>query len=88
MSELPTGQQDDPGPLYPVIASYVERASAEDVGALYEDLKHALDSLKGARADKGKKVLAALGLTEQLLAHLLDVRQRLTSEKNAAKAPK
>lgn len=66
-----------PEPQYPVIEAFVERASAEDVAHLFDGVKQGLGALKGPRAEQAKKVSVALERTEELLSHLLQVREKL-----------
>jgi hypothetical protein len=69
------------GPLYPVIESLVEWATREEIGSLFTPIKEGLTPLKGPRAEQAKKVKVALERTEELLLHLIDVREALESEK-------
>jgi len=66
--------------MYPAIESFIERASAGDVSLLFASLKEGLSALKGPKADQSKKVKAAIDRTEELLAHLLEVREKLIAE--------
>jgi len=59
------------------LEAFIERASKEDVAALFSGLKQSLDELKGPRAEQAKKVRLALERTEELLVRLLDVRENL-----------
>ncbi len=69
-----------PEPMYPAIESFIERASADDIAALFASLKDGLSALKGPKADQSKKVKTAIERTEELLAHLLEVREKLLAE--------
>ncbi|MBX5483694.1 MAG: hypothetical protein IRZ16_17870 [Myxococcaceae bacterium] len=82
-AEAPTQQTE---PMYPVIEAWVERASADDVGAFFAPVKAELDGLKGPRAEQAKKAKAAIARTEELLSHLLQVREKLEAEKKAGGA--
>jgi hypothetical protein len=68
-------------PLYPAIEGFIERASVEDIAELFSPLKEGLAGLKGPKAEQGKKVGKAIEKTEELLSHLLQVRERLESER-------
>jgi hypothetical protein len=70
-----------PAPSYPVIEGFVERASAKDVEGAFASLAGPLAELKGPRAAQGKKVEAAVARTQELLAHLVEVKDRLEAEK-------
>lgn len=76
-------------PIYPVIEAFVERASAQDVTQLFASIKQGLGDLKGPKSEQAKKVAAAIARTEELLSHLLQVRETLEAErKGASKARK
>lgn len=78
----PTSDELPPEPKYPQIEGYVERASAEEIGLLFGQLREQLGSLKGPRAEQAKKVTKAIGRTEELLLFLLEVREKLETERN------
>jgi hypothetical protein len=63
--------------MYPVLEQFVERASADDVNQLFASLRSSLGGLKGPRSEQAKKVESAISLTEELLSHLLQVREKL-----------
>lgn len=69
-----------PESLYPVIESFVEVASPQEMATLFEPLKASLAELKGPRKEHAKKVQAAIERTEELLGYLLEVRERLEQE--------
>lgn len=73
-----TQQQE---PLYPAIEGFIEKASGDDVAALFKPLKDGLESLKGPKADQGKKVARAIERTEELLSYLLQVREKIEAER-------
>ena len=73
------------GPMYPSIEAFIERASADEVQQLFGSIKEGLASLKGPKVDQAKKVQKAIDKTEELLAHLLQVREKLEAERKAAK---
>ncbi len=79
--------QQEPLPqlAYPVIESFVEHATAEDVNALFSKVRDGLTTLKGPRADQAKKITVAIERTEELLGQLLAVREKLLAE---GKGPK
>lgn len=67
--------------MYPVIEAFVEKASADEVDQFFTSVKTGLTELKGPKAEQAKKVGAALARTEELLSHLLQVRETLEAEK-------
>ncbi len=72
--------------LYPITEGFVETASRDEVEALFSNLRSSLDALKGPRKDHAKKVQLAIARAEELLVHLLDVRDRLESERTGGKS--
>ena len=76
--------QGPEGTLYPVIESFVEQASAEEVTLFFGSLKEGLQGLKGPRAEQAKKVQIAIERTEELLQHLLQVRGKIEEERKAS----
>ena len=74
---------------YPAIEGFIEKATAADVEALLQPIKDGLADLKGPRAELAKKVSKAVTRTEELLSHLLQVREKLeASQKAGAKGRK
>ena len=49
-------------PLYPAIEGFIERATAEDIAALFDPLRDGLTALKGPKAEQAKKVGKAIKL--------------------------
>lgn len=82
---MPSRTEPPPAPaqesLYPAIETFIERASPDDVQALFQPVRDGLEALKGPRAEQGKKVLKAVEATEELLSHLLEVREKLEQER-------
>lgn len=70
-------------PLYPVIEGFVERATEDDVQGFFGGVKEELATLKGPKADQGKKAKAAIARTEELLSHLLQVREKLEASRQS-----
>jgi hypothetical protein len=70
-----------PQPEYPAIATFVDAAQQSDVEALFEPLRAGLSALKGPKADQAKKVTKAIERTEELMSHLLQVREKIASER-------
>ena len=68
-------------PLYPAIEGFIERATADDIAALFEPLREGLTGLKGPKADQAKKVGKAIEKTQELLSHLLQVREKLEAQR-------
>lgn len=69
-------------PLYPAIEAFIERASAEQVDDLFASIREALATLKGPKAEQAKKVKKAVDATQELLSHLLQVREKLEAERS------
>ncbi|ATB31814.1 hypothetical protein [Melittangium boletus] len=69
-----------PTPSFPAIEAFIEGATAEEVQTLFNPVKNELANLKGPKAEHAKKVHAAISRTEELLAVLLDTRERLVAE--------
>jgi hypothetical protein len=78
-------QTDEPAAptesVYPTIEGFIETASPEEVKALYDEVHAALGTLKGPRADQGKKAGKGIARTEELLTFLLQVREKIESER-------
>lgn len=76
-----------PVPEYPTLEGYIEVATEEHVPAVFADLKTQLQSLKGPRAEQGKKVEKALEHAERMFFYLIQVREkiRIEGEKGAPK---
>lgn len=79
----PQTQPVAPDSLYPVIESFIERATPEEVAELFATLKEALTVLKGPKAELATKVQKGIAAAEELLGHLLQVRERLEGEREA-----
>lgn len=77
-----------PTPSYPAIESFIERATADEVQALFNPIKEGLEALKGPKAEQGKKIQAALSSAEELLGILLETRERLIAESKGGKGRK
>ncbi len=77
----PAEPQVVPEPSYPVIEGFVEKATSADIAALFKDLKGQLSALKGPKAEQGKKVGKAIERTEELLSYLLQVREKLETDR-------
>lgn len=71
----------DNEPLYPAIEGFIEKATADEIADLFGPLKDGLTTLKGPRADQAKKVGKAIAKTEELLSHLLQVREKLEADR-------
>lgn len=70
-----------PQPEYPAIATFVDAAQARDVEALFQPLREGLSAMKGPKAEQAKKVTKAIERTEELMSHLLQVREKIASER-------
>ena len=68
-------------PMYPAIESFIERASADEVGNLFKPIREGLTTLKGPKAEQAKKIQKAIDKAEELLSHLLQVREKLEAER-------
>jgi hypothetical protein len=70
-----------PQPEYPAIATFVDQASKAEVEALFADLRDGLGAMKGPRAEQARRVVKAIERTEELLSHLLQVREKIASNR-------
>lgn len=70
---------------YPTVERFVERASKEELASAFEGVRGELSAVKGPKVEHAKKAQAALDRAEELLSHLIDVRERLLEEQKAAK---
>ncbi len=70
---------------FPNIERFIEAASAHEVASLFSPIRDGLGSLKGPRAEQGKKVGKAISRTEELLSYLLQVREKIESERKGGK---
>jgi hypothetical protein len=70
-----------PEPQYPQIEGFIELSGTGDIEALFGPLKESLAGLKGPRADHAKKANKGIQRTEELLSHLLEVREKLRAAK-------
>jgi hypothetical protein len=77
-----------PTPSYPAIESFIERATTEEIQALFTPIKEGLSALKGPKAEQGKKIQSALSSAEELLGILLETRERLIAENQGSKGRK
>lgn len=85
----PEAQEPLPAPSYPTIEAFVERATSGDVSEAFKDIQESLTGLKGPRAQQAKKVEVAIDRTRELLSYLVEVREKIESEKKGgAKARK
>lgn len=73
---------------FPTLEALIERATAEEIAHVFDPVREGLAQLKGPRAEQGRKVEVALSRVEELLAYLLQVRERLETEKKAGKGRK
>ncbi len=67
--------------LYPAIEQFIEHAGAAEVDALFASLKEGLKGLKGPKSEQGKKVQKAVERTEELLQHLLQMREKIEASR-------
>jgi len=67
----------NPESIYPALESFIEKATADEVSGLFGPIKTGLSDLKGPRAEQGKKIDKSIARTEELLNHLLQVREKL-----------
>lgn len=73
--------QVDLEPKYPHIEAFAEQAGSEDVIGVFGPLKESLQAVKGPRADAAKKAVKGVERTEELLHHLLEVREKIKAER-------
>jgi hypothetical protein len=71
-------------PKYPHIEAFAEQAIGDDVVTVFAPLKESLATVKGPRVDAAKKASRGVERTEELLHHLLEVREKLRAEKGGA----
>jgi hypothetical protein len=64
-------------PKYPHLETFAEQAIGEDVILVFGPLKESLASVKGPRVEAAKKAGRGVERTEELLNHLLEVREKL-----------
>ena len=69
--------------LYPSIEAFIETATAEEIGSFFGSIKDGLGTLKGPRAENGKKVGKAIERTEELLTFLLQVREKIEQDRGS-----
>lgn len=90
---MPAPSKPAPAPAqdesrYPTVERFIERATPEEVGSLFGDLRDQLGAVKGPKAEHAKKAEVAVQRAEELFGHLVDVRERLISEQKSAKRRK
>jgi hypothetical protein len=74
-----------PESRYPAIEAFAERAKPDEVAAMFAGLKTELANLKGPKAEQAKKISKAVERTEELLQFLIQVREKLESERKGKK---
>ncbi|MGV3621074.1 MAG: hypothetical protein ACO1OB_09670 [Archangium sp.] len=80
--QQPEAQQPEiSSPSYPAIEGYIETQAAADIARTIQGLKDQLASLKGPRAEQAKKVGKAIERTEELLSYLMQVKEKLESDR-------
>ncbi|MFP2929545.1 hypothetical protein ACLESO_30970 [Pyxidicoccus sp. 3LG] len=84
----PAPAQELPAPSYPAVESLLEAASVDEVHAFFAPVKTGLTELKGPKVEQGKKAQAAIARAEELLALLVDTRERLIAEAKGGKGRK
>lgn len=67
--------------VYPAIEGFIENASAAEVKDLYSEVREALATLKGPRAEGAKKAGKGIARAEELLTFLLQVREKIEAER-------
>jgi hypothetical protein len=73
-----------PEPSYPQIEGFIELSGTGDIEALFGPLRQSLAAVKGPRTDQARKVTKAIQRTEELLSHLLEVREKLRAARESA----
>jgi hypothetical protein len=76
-------QNDEP--KYPHIEAFAEQAISSDVGSVFGPLKESLATVKGPRVEAAKKANRGVERTEELLNHLLEVREKLRAERKGSR---
>ena len=79
-AEAPQAVPDEP--KYPHIESFAEAAGSEDVISTFASLKESLAAVKGPRSEAAKKAVKGVERTEELLHHLLEVREKLRADRS------
>lgn len=74
-----------PQPEYPAISVFVDIAEPNDIEALFQPLREGLTALKGPKVEQGKKVTKAIERTSELLAHLIQVREKIAADRKGGK---
>ena len=72
-------------PKYPHIEAFAEQAGSDDVIQMFAPLKEGLGGVKGPRADAAKKAVKGVERTEELLNHLLEVREKLRADRKGSR---
>jgi hypothetical protein len=73
------------GPRYPHIEAFAEQAGSDDVTQTFAPLKESLAGVKGPRAEAAKKATKGVEATEQLLMHLLEVREKIKADRKGGR---
>ena len=82
-----SGKEEQPQleePKYPHIEAFAEQAGSDDVVSVFSPLKESLQAVKGPRADAAKKAVKGVERTEELLHHLLEVREKIKAERGGS----
>lgn len=88
-TQAPPPPAELPQPQYPSIEAFVEQATASDVEDAFTQIQEGLGALKGPRAQQARKVETAIARTRELLSYLVEVREKLeTDKKGGSKARK
>ena len=74
--------------MYPNIEGFIEQATADEVSDLFTQLRSRLGAIKGPKADHARRVLVAVDSVQELLGFLLQIRERLSLERENRKSRK
>jgi hypothetical protein len=86
---MPAAQKPAPAPAddsrYPAVERFIESASKDDVSQVFASVRDGLAGVKGPKAENGKKVSVAVDRAEELFGFLLEVRERMLTDKKSSK---
>jgi hypothetical protein len=74
--------------MYPNIEGFIEQATPGEVDTLFASVRSRLDAVKGPKADHARKAIAAIDQAHELLVYLLQIRERLSAEREPRKPKK
>ena len=66
---------------YPAVEALVESASPEELAHFFDSVREGLESVKGPKAEYAKRVRSAVERTDELLAFLLETREKIAGQR-------